>query len=85
MTGNDVLKCRDVSELATDYMEAALPPRLWLGVRWHLVLCRMCRTYLDQLRKARRLLAGRALPPPPPPVEQRLLDQAGIAPPGPAD
>jgi hypothetical protein len=57
-----MLKCRDVSELATDYMEHALPWRLSLGVRLHLFLCGMCRAYLDQLRKTASLLRGRPLP-----------------------
>jgi hypothetical protein len=59
-----VLTCRDVSELATDYMERALPLRQGMGVRVHLLLCDMCRAYLDQLHKTRALLAGRAMPPP---------------------
>jgi hypothetical protein len=29
-------KCRDMTELATDYAEGALSWRQWLGVRWHL-------------------------------------------------
>ena len=60
-----MLKCREVSELATDYMERALPVRQWLGVRVHLFLCSMCRAYIDQLRKTAALLHGRPLPPPP--------------------
>jgi len=67
-----VLKCREVSELATDYMERALPWRLWLGVRLHLYLCSMCRAYLDQMRKTALLLRGQPLPPPPAEVEERL-------------
>jgi predicted anti-sigma-YlaC factor YlaD len=67
-----VLKCRDVSELATDYMGRALPVRVWLGVRVHLFLCSMCRAYIDQLRRTAALLHGRALPPPPPEVEAHL-------------
>jgi anti-sigma factor RsiW len=68
-----VLKCRDVSELATDYAEGALPPGRRFAVRFHLAFCRMCRAYLDQLEKTRRLLAGQALAAPPPEVEDRLL------------
>ena len=67
-----MLKCRDVSELATDYMERALPLRLWLGVRLHLLLCDMCRAYIDQLRKTALLLRGRSLPEPPAEIEERL-------------
>jgi hypothetical protein len=67
-----MLKCRDVSELATDYMEDALPWRQWLGVRLHLFLCGMCRAYVDQLRKTAALLRGRSLSEPSPEIEERL-------------
>jgi hypothetical protein len=75
-----VLKCREVTELATDYMERALPVRLWLGVGLHLFLCSMCRAYLDQLRKTVTLLHGRPLPHPPRDVEARLLSAEGKEP-----
>ncbi len=75
-----MLKCRDVSELATDYMERALPVRPWLGVRFHLLLCGMCRAYIDQLRKTAALLHGRAMPPPPPEVEANLASARGREP-----
>jgi len=70
-----VLKCREVSELATDYMERTLPLRVWLGVRLHLFLCSMCRAYLDQLRKTAALLRGRPLPHPPPELETHLASR----------
>ena len=66
--------CRDMSELATGYMEGSLPWRLRLGVWVHLRLCGMCRAYYDQLAKLRRLLGrGGALPGPEPEVEAALL------------
>ena len=67
-----VLKCHDISELATDYAEGALPPGRRIAVGLHLMMCRMCRTYLDQLAKTRRLLRGRALEVGPE-VEERVL------------
>jgi Putative zinc-finger len=51
-----MLSCRDVSELATDFMERTLSLRARLGLRLHLSLCVACRTYLDQLRKTVGLL-----------------------------
>lgn len=71
-----VLTCRDVAAHATDYMEGALPVRTRLAVRLHLVLCRMCRTYLDQLRRTAGLLRGRGLAGPPAEIEGRILAQA---------
>jgi hypothetical protein len=73
LLGCQVLTCRDVSELATDYVEDALTPRQRLAMRVHLFLCRMCRTYLDQLAKTRRLLAGRAMSGPSAELEGQIL------------
>ena len=56
-----VLTCREVTEHATDYMEGALPVRTRWAVRLHLLLCRMCRAYVVQLRRTVGLLRGRAL------------------------
>ena len=67
--------CRDMSELVTDYMEHSLPPRAWLGARWHLVLCPACRRYYDQMRQTIRLLAKHPLPPPALGAEAELLAQ----------
>lgn len=65
--------CRDMSELATDYMEGALPWRRRLETWWHLRLCSMCRNYYDQLVKLRRLVARTPLPGPSPDVEDAVL------------
>ncbi len=71
----NVLKCRDVSELATEYDEGALGRRRTLAVRMHLLICRSCRNFLDQMSKTRGLLRSRPLDPPPPEVEARILDR----------
>ncbi|MCX7380683.1 MAG: zf-HC2 domain-containing protein [Alphaproteobacteria bacterium] len=68
-----MLKCDAVTELVTDYAEGALPFGARLGVRLHLMMCAMCRRYLDQVAKTRRLLRGRPLAPPPPGMEDRVL------------
>jgi predicted anti-sigma-YlaC factor YlaD len=65
--------CRDMSELVTDYLEHALPIGIWVGARWHLVLCPACRRYYDQMRQTVRLLASRTLPPPGPAAEAEVL------------
>jgi predicted anti-sigma-YlaC factor YlaD len=46
-----------MSELATDYMERALPLGERLQARLHLALCAACRAYFDQLAKTVRLIA----------------------------
>jgi anti-sigma factor RsiW len=49
--------------------------RTRLAVRVHLFLCRMCRAYLEQLRRTVGLLRGRALAGPPAEVEGRIVAQ----------
>ncbi len=71
-----VLTCRDVTEHATDYMEGALTVRMRSAVRLHLFLCRMCRAYLEQLRRTAGLLRGHGLAPPPAEVEARIVARA---------
>jgi hypothetical protein len=68
-----VLKCREMTELSTDYLEGALPWPAWLAARWHLLLCRACRAYYDQLDKTIRLLRGQELPGPSSRVEADLV------------
>ena len=76
--------CRDMSELATDYMERALPWRVRLGAWRHLRVCSMCRAYYGQLAHLRRLVASFTLPGPSAATEDALLaarPPAGSAPP----
>nr|WP_283949715.1 zf-HC2 domain-containing protein [Limobrevibacterium gyesilva] len=75
------MTCRDVTELATDYMEGHLSPGARLRVRLHLFLCSMCRAYIDQLQKTRRLLRGLPLSTPPADLEARLIETAVALPP----
>ena len=75
-----MLKCRDVSELVTDYTEGALPRGRWLAVRFHLLLCQMCRTYVDQMARTRNFLAGRSLDGPDAAVEEQLIAAAHLRP-----
>jgi anti-sigma factor RsiW len=69
----DVLACRDVSELVTDYLERRLPFTGWIGVRWHLLQCHACRRYVVQMRQTIRLLAESAFPPPGADIEDTVL------------
>ncbi len=67
-------KCSEMTELATDYLEGALPWRAKLRARWHLALCSLCRAYFVQIGRTRRLLRGRPLAGAAPDVEARLID-----------
>ncbi|MEI7713241.1 MAG: hypothetical protein WCI94_17525 [Rhodospirillales bacterium] len=63
-----------MSELATDYLEGALPWHVRLRARLHLMLCHACRRYYDQMRRTVRFLSRAPHNAPPPEVEQRILD-----------
>jgi predicted anti-sigma-YlaC factor YlaD len=65
--------CRDMSELATGYMEGALPWRVRFAAWRHLRLCSMCRAYYDQLAKLRRIIGRITLPGPSLNVEEAML------------
>lgn len=52
------MKCRDVVELMTDYLEGALSPEDRARFEDHIAGCDGCRAYLEQLRETRKV-AGR--------------------------
>jgi anti-sigma factor RsiW len=45
------LTCKELVELVTDYLEGALPPAERVRFETHLVSCRGCANYLDQMRR----------------------------------
>lgn len=69
-----MLKCRDVTELSTNYLEGAMSPTGRVAMRWHLMLCRNCRAFLGQVRRTRDLL-GRIRQPLAPEVEDRVMEK----------
>ncbi len=44
------LTCREASELQSQSLEQPLPWRAQLGLRIHLLLCKWCRRYGEQIR-----------------------------------
>lgn len=68
------LKCVDLVERVTDYLEGALAPDELARVRAHLLSCDGCAAHVEQMRAAVRALAD--IPPeqPSPAVEDALLD-----------
>ena len=54
--GMAVLKCRDMVELVTRYLEGVLPLREWLAARAHLLVCGPCRRHFAQIRRTIRFL-----------------------------
>jgi predicted anti-sigma-YlaC factor YlaD len=70
-----MLSCKELTELATDYLEQDLPWRDRLSVQVHLWMCRHCRRYLDQMRQAIGLLRRLPTEPAPPNLVEELLPQ----------
>ena len=53
-----MLSCRDITDLATEYTEGAMPLGARLSYRMHLAVCSHCRRYLRQLRRTSEALAA---------------------------
>ncbi len=49
------MKCREMVELMTDYLEGALSARDRARFEEHIAGCDGCRAYLEQMRKTMRL------------------------------
>jgi anti-sigma factor RsiW len=65
------MKCRQMVELMTEYLEDALSPRDRVRFEEHIAGCDGCRAYLEQMRTTMRL-AGRI---PDEPIPERLQDE----------
>ncbi len=61
-----MLNCREITERASDFLDATLPWHVRLQVRLHVMMCRYCREYIRQLalvaRTLRRLLGQEPSP-----------------------
>lgn len=53
-----MLKCREITELANGYLERELPLMEWAQFRLHIMMCKHCRRYVDQLARTVNLLAA---------------------------
>ena len=71
---NDDLTCQELVALVTEYLEGALPPPERLRFEEHLVSCRVCPHYFEQLRTTVRLVGTLAETDLEPPVRTSLLD-----------
>ena len=45
-----MLKCRDMLELGSTYIDAGLTPKEVWSVRMHLLICSNCRAYIQKLK-----------------------------------
>ena len=51
-----MLRCKELTELVTDYLEGQLPPAQRVSVSLHLSSCQHCRAYLSQMKSLVKLL-----------------------------
>lgn len=51
-----MLNCREISELASGFVDGDLPLSTRMQVRLHLLLCRFCREYVRQMALVIRTL-----------------------------
>jgi anti-sigma factor RsiW len=67
------IRCVEMVEIVTDWMEGALDDDTRVAVEEHLAICPDCIGYLDQLRAATALAADPADEPAPDDVKARLV------------
>jgi len=68
------MRCIDVVELMTDYLEGALGESDRARFEDHIAGCDGCRAYLEQLRVTLHVLHDAADPPVPEHVERELVE-----------
>lgn len=59
-----MLKCRDITLVASDYVDGQLRWRKRLAVILHLIMCPHCRRFMTNFRAALTVIRGQAPPPP---------------------
>jgi len=67
------MKCREVVELMTDYLEGALSAADAARFEEHIAGCDGCTAYLEQMRTARRLTGRLAYEPVPDALREELV------------
>lgn len=68
------MKCREIVELMTDYLEGTLSPRDRARFEEHMTGCDGCNAYLEQLRATMNTVRRLADEPVPEPMRSALLD-----------
>ena len=73
------LRCSELVELVTEYLDDAVDDAMWARIDDHLRLCEGCRSYLDQMRSTVAALGRIAqLPEPFEPFEPSKSVQTGL-------
>ena len=76
MSGDEIV-CREFAELATDYLDGAMPDERLELAEEHLAMCDWCRDYLHQIETTARVVAIEPEAPeagPPPETVAALVD-----------
>ena len=68
-----MLNCKEITDRASDFLDATLPWHVRLQVRLHLMMCRFCREYVRQLTLVVRSLRGLPREEPSVDTQQELL------------
>ena len=50
-----MLSCREIVQLATEYLEGTMPPEARLRFERHIAICPPCRGFLGQMRETLRV------------------------------
>ena len=66
--------CRDITRQTTAFDEGGLSWRERLAFRVHILMCRHCSRYLEQMRRIRRQTADLPREPAPPPAKERAVE-----------
>jgi predicted anti-sigma-YlaC factor YlaD len=68
----DEIVCREFAELATEYLDGAMPDETLELVEEHLAMCDWCRDYVDQIATTAHAVAADPVPPEEPPADATL-------------
>jgi anti-sigma factor RsiW len=69
-----MLSCREITQVATDYLDGDMNWMGRMGVSMHLAMCRHCRAYVDSLRTTITAVRGLPHEPAPASMHDALLD-----------
>jgi len=76
MINHWTFRCKDVSDLISRSMDEKLPVKIRMGIKFHLMMCRLCSNYKNQLILIRRAISKLENPEESDDAITRLPDQA---------
>ena len=68
-----MMSCREVTELASQYVDRELPIAKRMAMRMHVTMCVHCRRFVRQLRATLELLRSLGEPPEPVVVSEAVV------------